>query len=80
MVCDISCRILKKITGEEYVCISQDTIDDNGDDENDFDTAFPVEYLNLIDMICILKHDLEICSIVFNSLYLEKYYIRFNEI
>ncbi|KAL8154991.1 hypothetical protein AgCh_000381 [Apium graveolens] len=37
-----------------------DSIDDAGDDDNDFRTAFPVEYLNSINMPCIPKHELKL--------------------
>ncbi|KAL8135032.1 hypothetical protein AgCh_009889 [Apium graveolens] len=43
-----------------YTYLSQDSIDDAGDDDNDFRSAFPVEYLNSINMPCIPKHELKL--------------------
>ncbi|XP_074337397.1 uncharacterized protein LOC141674586 [Apium graveolens] len=56
LVDDINTKIFEKIPEEEHVYLSQDSIDK----ENDFDTAFPVEYLNSIYMLCISKHELKI--------------------
>lgn len=60
LVDDINCRVLEKIPSEEYIYLSQDSIDHSIDEENDFDTLFPVEYLNSINMPYIPKHELKI--------------------
>ncbi|XP_074352067.1 uncharacterized protein LOC141691228 [Apium graveolens] len=60
VVDEINTTILKKIPGMVYTYLSQDSIDDAGDDDNDFRSAFPVEYLNSINMSCIPKHELKL--------------------
>lgn len=60
VVDDINAQILDKIPGSVHTYLSQDSIDDNGDQDNDFDAAFPVEYLNSINMPCLPKHELKI--------------------
>ncbi|XP_074377599.1 uncharacterized protein LOC141719115 [Apium graveolens] len=60
MVDDINNSILGKIPGTLHTYLSQDSIDDAGDEDNDFISAFPVEYLNSLDMPCIPKHELNI--------------------
>ncbi|XP_074327036.1 uncharacterized protein LOC141664977 [Apium graveolens] len=56
----INTTILEKIPGMVYTYLSQDSIDDAGDDDNDFRSAFPIEYLNSINMPCIPKHELKL--------------------
>ncbi|XP_074327996.1 uncharacterized protein LOC141665908 [Apium graveolens] len=46
--------------GTLFTYLSQDSIDDAGDDDNDFRSAFPVEYLNSINMPYIPKHELKL--------------------
>ncbi|XP_074359006.1 uncharacterized protein LOC141698233 [Apium graveolens] len=58
VVDEINTTILEKIPGMVYTYLSQDSIDDAGDDDNDFRSTFPVEYLNSINMPCIPKHEL----------------------
>ncbi|XP_074323586.1 uncharacterized protein LOC141660499 [Apium graveolens] len=43
MVDEINTTILEKIPGMVYTYLSQDSIDDAGDDDNDFRSTFPVE-------------------------------------
>ncbi|XP_074373861.1 ATP-dependent DNA helicase PIF1-like [Apium graveolens] len=60
VVDDINNSILEKIPGRLHTYLSQDSIDDAGDKDNDFRSAFPVEYLNSLNMPCIPKHELNI--------------------
>ncbi|XP_074376797.1 uncharacterized protein LOC141718312 [Apium graveolens] len=60
VVDEINTMILEKNPGMVYTYLSQDSIDDAGDDDNDFRSAFPVEYLNSINMPCIPKHELKL--------------------
>ncbi|XP_074338490.1 uncharacterized protein LOC141676661 [Apium graveolens] len=60
VVDEINTTILEKVLGMVYTYLSQDSIDDAGDDDNDFRSAFPVEYLNSINMPCIPKHELKL--------------------
>ncbi|XP_074347368.1 uncharacterized protein LOC141686217 [Apium graveolens] len=60
VVDDINNSILEKIPGRLHTYVSQDSIDDAGDEDNDFRSAFPVEYLNSLNMPCIPKHELNI--------------------
>ncbi|XP_074374178.1 uncharacterized protein LOC141714563 [Apium graveolens] len=60
VVDEINTTILEKIPGMVYTYLSQDSIDDASDDDNDFRSAFPVEYLNSINMPCIPKHELKL--------------------
>ncbi|XP_074351859.1 uncharacterized protein LOC141691008 [Apium graveolens] len=60
VVDEINTTILEKIPGMVYTYLSQDSIDDAGDDDNDFRSAFPVEYLNSINMPYIPKHELKL--------------------
>ncbi|XP_074336940.1 uncharacterized protein LOC141674114 [Apium graveolens] len=43
-----------------YTYLSQESTDDAGDEDNDFRSAFIVEYLNSLNMSCIPKHELNI--------------------
>ncbi|XP_074377522.1 uncharacterized protein LOC141719036 [Apium graveolens] len=58
LVDDINDFVIEKIPGKIHTYFSQDSIDDDGGEDNDFDTAFPVEYLNSINMPCLPKHEL----------------------
>ena len=60
VVDEINSHILDKIPGTVHTYYSQDSIDDAGDDDTDFRSAFPVEYLNSLNMPCIPKHELKI--------------------
>lgn len=61
IVDDINSHMLDLIPGTTYTYLSQDSIDDiYGDDEDDYESSFPVEYLNSINMPCIPKHELKL--------------------
>ncbi|XP_074346720.1 uncharacterized protein LOC141685525 [Apium graveolens] len=60
IVSDIKSYILHNIPGTSYNYYSQDSLCDNQGHDNDFGSAFPVEYLNSINMPCLPKHDLKI--------------------
>ena len=60
VVDDINTIILDKIPGATHTYLSQDSIEDVGVEDNDFGSAFPVEYLNSINMPCLPKHELKI--------------------
>ncbi|XP_074347225.1 uncharacterized protein LOC141686063 [Apium graveolens] len=53
-------EMLIKIPDQYIIHTSQDSIEDAGDEDNDFRSAFPVEYLNSLNMPCIPKHELNI--------------------
>lgn len=57
---DTNNQIIDKIPGTVHTYISQDSIDDNGSEDNDFDAGIPVEYLNSINMPCLPRHELNI--------------------
>ncbi|KAL8108004.1 hypothetical protein AgCh_024432 [Apium graveolens] len=60
VVDDINNNILEKIPGTLHTYLSQDSIDDVGDEDNEFKSAFPVKYPNSLNMPCIPKHELNI--------------------
>lgn len=60
VVDDINSVPLEKLPGTIHNYLSQDSIEDRGVDENEFDDSFPVEYLNSLNMPCIPKHKLKI--------------------
>ncbi|XP_074323022.1 uncharacterized protein LOC141659971 [Apium graveolens] len=60
VVDDINAQILERVPGNMHTYLSQDSIEDRGVDENDFDSSFPVEYLNSINMPCMPKHELKV--------------------
>ncbi|XP_074328000.1 uncharacterized protein LOC141665912 [Apium graveolens] len=60
MVDEINIQLLEKIPGTLFTYLSQDSIDNAGDDDNDFRSTFPFEYLNSINMPCIPKHELKL--------------------
>ncbi|XP_074362458.1 uncharacterized protein LOC141702730 [Apium graveolens] len=60
VVDDINAQILERVPGNMHTYLSQDSIEDRGVDDNDFDSSFPVEYLNSINMPCMPKHELKV--------------------
>nr|XP_017245517.1 PREDICTED: ATP-dependent DNA helicase PIF1-like [Daucus carota subsp. sativus] len=60
VVDDINKIILDKIPGETYTYYSQDSMEDNGSENNDFAESFPIEYINSLNMPCIPKHELKL--------------------
>ncbi|XP_074327994.1 uncharacterized protein LOC141665907 [Apium graveolens] len=60
VVDETNIQLLEKIPGTLFTYLSQDSIDNAGDDDNDFRSTFPFEYLNSINMPCIPKHELKL--------------------
>ncbi|XP_074327550.1 uncharacterized protein LOC141665464 [Apium graveolens] len=60
VVDEINTQLLVKIPGTLFTYLNQDSINDVGDDDNDFRSTFLVEYLNSINMPCIPKHELKL--------------------
>ncbi|XP_017221354.1 uncharacterized protein LOC108198085 [Daucus carota subsp. sativus] len=60
IVDDINEFILEKIQAETHTYLSQDSIEDKGVEQNEFDESFPVEYLNSLNMPCLPKHELRV--------------------
>ncbi|XP_074369738.1 uncharacterized protein LOC141711229 [Apium graveolens] len=60
VVDDINAQILEGVSGNVHTYLSQDSIEDRGVDDNDFDSSFPVEYLNSINMPCLPKYELKV--------------------
>lgn len=60
IVSDINSYIIDHILGLTHTYYSQESLSENVDEEHDFGSAFPVEYLNSINMPCLPKHDLKI--------------------
>ncbi|WOH15205.1 hypothetical protein DCAR_0934742 [Daucus carota subsp. sativus] len=60
VVDDINYAILDQLPGQTHTFFSQDSLEDQGAEENDFDESFPVEYLNSLNMPCIPKHELKL--------------------
>lgn len=61
IVDDINSHMLDLIPGNVMTYLSQDSIDDiYGDSEDDYESSFPVEYLNSINMPCLPKHELKL--------------------
>ncbi|XP_074364503.1 uncharacterized protein LOC141705465 [Apium graveolens] len=60
IISDINSYILDLIPGDTHTYYSQDSLSDNDGHDNDFSSAFPVEYLNSINMPYLPKHDLKI--------------------
>ncbi|XP_074356398.1 uncharacterized protein LOC141696111 [Apium graveolens] len=60
VVDDINTQIFERVPGNVYTYLSQDSIEDRGVNDNDFDSSFPVEYLNSINMPCVPKHELKV--------------------
>ncbi|XP_074374064.1 uncharacterized protein LOC141714444 [Apium graveolens] len=60
VVNDINVHILERVPGNMHTYLSQDSIEDRGVDDSDFDSSFPVEYLNSINMPCMPKHEFKL--------------------
>lgn len=62
IVGDVNDYILHLIPGDTHTYYSQDSMADMnlGENENDFQSAFPTEYLNSINMPCLPKHELKL--------------------
>ncbi|XP_074358786.1 uncharacterized protein LOC141698074 [Apium graveolens] len=60
VVDDVNAQILERVLGNVHTYLSQNSIKDIGVDDNDFDSSFPVEYLNSINMPCMPKHELKV--------------------
>ncbi|KAL8115180.1 hypothetical protein AgCh_021855 [Apium graveolens] len=60
LVDDNNAHILKIVPGNVHTYLNQDSIEDSGVDDNDFDASFPVEYLNSLNMPCLPKHELKV--------------------
>ncbi|XP_074342909.1 uncharacterized protein LOC141680634 [Apium graveolens] len=60
IVGDINSYILDQVPGKEHSYFSQDSLVDSEGDNNDFGFAFPIKYLNSINMPCLPKHHLKI--------------------
>ncbi|XP_074373507.1 uncharacterized protein LOC141713836 [Apium graveolens] len=52
IVGDINSYILDQVPGKEHSYFSQDSLVDSEGDNNDFGSAFPIEYLNSISLAC----------------------------
>ncbi|XP_074336917.1 uncharacterized protein LOC141674092 [Apium graveolens] len=63
VVDDLNNNILEKIPGALNIYLRQDSIDDTGDEDNDFRSTFPIEYPNSLNMPCIPKHELNIKAV-----------------
>ncbi|XP_074374518.1 uncharacterized protein LOC141714921 [Apium graveolens] len=57
---DINAQILERVPGNVHTYLSQDSIEDRGVDDNVFDSSFPIEYLNFINMPCMPKYELKV--------------------
>ncbi|XP_074323856.1 uncharacterized protein LOC141660767 [Apium graveolens] len=60
LVDEINAHVLDRIPGEEHVYLSVDSIDEGPIDEHSLNSAFPVEFLNSIDMSGMPKHELKL--------------------
>ncbi|XP_074351717.1 uncharacterized protein LOC141690860 [Apium graveolens] len=60
IVGDINSYILDQVPGKKHSYFSQDSLVDSECDNNDFGSAFPIKYLNSINMPCLPKHHLKI--------------------
>ncbi|XP_017233206.1 uncharacterized protein LOC108207255 [Daucus carota subsp. sativus] len=60
VVDDINYAILDKLPGETHTFYNQDSLEEQGLEENDFDESFPIEYLNSLNIPCIPKHELKL--------------------
>lgn len=60
VVGDINDYIFDRIPGEEHTYYSQDSLANDVGEKNEFSFAFPVEYLNSINMPCLPKHELKL--------------------
>ncbi|XP_074336762.1 uncharacterized protein LOC141673934 [Apium graveolens] len=61
IVDQVNSQVLALIPGTTYTYLSQDSIDDECDGmDNDYESFFPVEYLNSINLPYIPKHELKL--------------------
>ena len=60
VVGDINDFLLDLIPGDVHTYYSNDSLSDTIGMQNDFQSSFPVEYLNSINMPCIPKHELRL--------------------
>lgn len=61
IVDQVNSQVLDLIPGTTYTYLSQDSIDDSyPDTESDYESSFPIEYLNSINLPSILKHELKL--------------------
>lgn len=60
IVNEINDYIFDLMTGTTHTYYSQDLLSDNVCEDNNFEVAFPVKYLNSINMPCIPKHELRL--------------------
>ncbi|XP_074377754.1 uncharacterized protein LOC141719277 [Apium graveolens] len=61
IVDEVNSHVLNLISGITHSYLSQDSIDtETGNDDNDYESSFLIEYLNSINMPSILKHDLKL--------------------
>lgn len=60
VVGDINDYILVLIPRDSHTYYSQDSLAEDFCTGNDFQSAFPVEYINLINMPCLPRHDLKL--------------------
>lgn len=61
IVDQVNSEVLDIIPGITYTYLSQDSIDDSTPDlESDYESSFPIEYLNSINMPSIPKHELKL--------------------
>ncbi|XP_074356662.1 uncharacterized protein LOC141696417 [Apium graveolens] len=61
IVDEVNFHVLNLIPGITHSYLSQDSIDtETGNDDNDYESSFPIEYLNSINMPSIPKHYLKL--------------------
>ncbi|XP_074337283.1 uncharacterized protein LOC141674478 [Apium graveolens] len=61
IVDEVNSHVLNLIPGITHSYLSQDSIDtETGNDDIDYESSFPIEYLNSINMPSIRKHDLKL--------------------
>lgn len=60
IVDDINSNVLDLIPGTTYTYYSQDSMDDHVSEDDDYGTAFPIEYLNSLNIPCVPKHELKL--------------------
>ncbi|XP_074337324.1 uncharacterized protein LOC141674517 [Apium graveolens] len=57
----VNSHVLNLIPGITHSYLSQDSVDTEiGNDDNEYESSFPIEYLNLINMPSIPKHNLKL--------------------
>ncbi|XP_074376960.1 uncharacterized protein LOC141718475 [Apium graveolens] len=58
---EVNSHVLNLIPGITHSYLSQDSIDtETGNNDNDYESSFPIEYLSSINMPSIPKHDLKL--------------------